>query len=141
MRLEQYEQATRKIVQGRKRGGDLVRIVGEIVDHGHAPRRPHHLEPTLDANEALNRLRRALERHANGARGAQRRQRIRHIVPPRHLEPNAQVRAARAEIECDSVWRGREIARHEIGTRIRNAVGDRSAGRKRCGQGCGFVIA
>ncbi|MNT55627.1 hypothetical protein D3C72_1928750 [compost metagenome] len=55
VRLEQDQQPPVKGVQGLQRGGDLVGVVGEVVDDGDAVLRPHHLEAPPDAGEGLQR--------------------------------------------------------------------------------------
>ena len=49
VRLEHQQQTAGKVVQGLQRGGDLVGVVGEVVDHGDGVGRAHHLQSPADA--------------------------------------------------------------------------------------------
>ena len=51
MGLKHQQQAAGKCVHGVERGGDLVGVVGEVVDHGDPVGGAHDLEPAADAAE------------------------------------------------------------------------------------------
>ena len=95
VRLEHDQQAAGEGVQRRERGGDLVRVVPEIVDHGDAARRADRFEPALEAGEAAPAPRAAsASGSAAGPRRGDRGERIGDIVAAGHLEPHVDRRAA-----------------------------------------------
>ena len=69
------------------------------------------------------------ERHAGGARRAERGQRVRDIVAAGHLQADLdrRRRVALADLERDAVRRGRDGARQQIGLGVREAVGQHRA--------------
>ena len=71
-----------------KRGRDLVRVVGEIVDDRNAVCAAHQFQSAPDAGEARERRGRIVQRNFQRARHGNRRQRIGNIVRARHLQLN-----------------------------------------------------
>src|SRR5690606_16844785 len=71
VRLEQDQKPAVEGVQGLEGGGDLVRVVGEVVDDGDAVRGPDQLHAAADAGEGLQRRDGPVERHAGGAHGGE----------------------------------------------------------------------
>ncbi len=134
--LEQDQQAPGKGVQGGQRRVDLVRIVGEVVDHRHAVPFPDELEPPPEALEAVERRGRIVQRHGTGARGAEGGQRVCHVVPSRHAEahPRAGGRRALRHLERDAVGRRDQVAGQEIRRRVAQAEADRLVRRNPGGQ-------
>ena len=86
MRLEQHQQPAGKIMQRVERGGDLVGVMGEVVDHGDAVRLAHHFHAPPDSRKALQRRGRLRQRHAGRVAAADRGQRIGHIVAAGHAQ-------------------------------------------------------
>ena len=74
VRLEQDQQPAVEGVQRLQRGGDLVRVVGEIIDDGDAACGPHHLHAAADAGEGFeghDRLGRRDAQRLHGPYGGQ----------------------------------------------------------------------
>ena len=80
VRLEHDQQPPGLRGQRRQRRLDLVGVVREIVDHGHAAAVPTVLEPPLEALEQPERGDRILERHAERVERRKRGERVRGIV-------------------------------------------------------------
>ena len=93
MRLVDGEHAAcRRDARGLERGGDLVGVVGEIVDHLDAAGGADGLEPPPHALEARERRRHLGKRHAERAAGGDRGERVRDIVRARHRQREGHVR-------------------------------------------------
>ena len=142
MGLKHQQQAAGKRVHGFERGGDLVGVVGEVVDHGDLIGGAHDLQPPADAAE-LAQMRRGLrEADAAGLRGTQRRERVGDVVQPRHFQRHLGGLAgvARRHLERDPGRRPDRRRRDEIGLRGIQTVGHRLSGLRIGRQRRGFRI-
>ena len=96
MGLVDRQHAASAEMGGLERGGDLVGVVGEIVDHRYAAGAADGLEPPPHALEARERRRHLGKRHVEGAAGGDGGERVRDIVQARHLQGEAHVVYAKA---------------------------------------------
>ena len=124
-----YEVIT-EFVHRREGRGDLVGVVGEVVDHRDAARAAHGFEAAADAGEARERRRGTVERDAAGPGGGERGHRVGDVVPPGHLEADRDRRAAGlADGEADAVDLGHDICGEQVGGGVSEGIGE--AARRR----------
>ena len=121
-----------------QRCGDLVRIMGEVVDHRDAAGRADRLQPPLQACEAGEGGCGFGERNAERVHGTQRRQSIERVVPSGNVQEHFMLSAIDLGGEADPVGQKLKIAADQVRRRAVEAVADQPVVRERVGQRRGF---
>jgi hypothetical protein len=86
MRLKHHQQPPGEGVERAECGGDLIGVMPEIIDHGHAARNADHFKPPPQPGKAANRLRRFAQIKPCSLSGAERGHGVRHIMLTRNLK-------------------------------------------------------
>ncbi len=133
-RLEGHEQprAGVRALDGGQRPVDRGRVMGEVVDDGHAAGHAPHLLAPLHPAEGLQPGGDLREREPEPGGGRGHAQRVLHVVRPAHREPHrAQVASAVEQVEPRPVHAQREPAGLPVGRPLHRVGLDRAAGPPR----------